>query len=99
MNKLMKSEWGDRISHWVRTLKDDFYQPLGEIQWEAFRTNEQLSLGEAKKEQFVSVKPYHLQTVLPHHLASNSSQYVCHQLPHLAECVPSSNNIHMYFPK
>ena len=43
--------------YWVRTLKDDFYQPLGEIQWEAFRTNEQLSLGEAKKEQFVSVKP------------------------------------------
>ena len=57
MNKLMKSEWRDRISHWVRTLKDDFYQPLGEIQWEAFRTNEQLSLGEAKREQFVSVKP------------------------------------------
>ena len=56
MNKLMKSEWRDRISHWVRTLKDDFYQPLGEIQWEAFRTNEQLSLGEAKKEQFVSGK-------------------------------------------
>ena len=53
----MKSEWRDRIGHWVRTLKDDFYQPLGEIQWEAFRTNEQLSLGEAKKEQFVSVKP------------------------------------------
>ena len=57
MNKLMKSEWRDRIGHWVRTLKDDFYQPLGEIQWEAFRTNEQLSLGEAKREQFVSVKP------------------------------------------
>lgn len=57
MSKLMKSEWRDRISHWVRTLKDDFYQPLGEIQWEAFRTNEQLSLGEAKREQFVSVKP------------------------------------------
>ena len=32
MSKLMKSEWRDRISHWVRTLKDDFYQPLGEIQ-------------------------------------------------------------------
>ena len=57
MSKLMKSEWRDRIGHWVRTLKDDFYQPLGEIQWEAFRTNEQLSLGEAKREQFVSVKP------------------------------------------
>ena len=57
MNKLMKSEWRDRIGHWVRTLKDDFYQPLDEIQWEAFRTNEQLSLGEAKRELFVSVKP------------------------------------------
>ena len=41
MSKLMKSEWRDRIGHWVRTLKDDFYQPLGE----------------AKKEQFVSIKP------------------------------------------
>ncbi len=57
MNKLMKSEWRDRINHWVRTLKDDFYQPLGEIHWEAFRTSGQLSLEEAKKEQFVSVEP------------------------------------------
>lgn len=57
MNKLMKSEWRGRINHWVRTLKDDFYQPLGEIHWEAFRTSGQLSLEEAKKEQFVSVEP------------------------------------------
>lgn len=57
MNKLMKSEWRGRINHWMRTLKDDFYQPLGEIHWEAFRTSGQLSLEEAKKEQFVSVEP------------------------------------------
>ena len=49
MNKLMKSEWRGRINHWVRTLKDDFYQPLGEIHWEAFRTSGQLSLEEAKR--------------------------------------------------
>lgn len=36
--KLMHSEWQDRVKHWVRTLRDDFYEPLGEIRWEAFRT-------------------------------------------------------------
>lgn len=24
-------EWNDRIEHWVRTLTEDFYEPLGEI--------------------------------------------------------------------
>ena len=36
--KLMHSEWQDRVKHWVRTLRYDFYEPLGEIRWEAFRT-------------------------------------------------------------
>ena len=38
--KVMHSEWTDRLHHWIRTLKDDFYEPLGEIAWEAFRTKE-----------------------------------------------------------
>ena len=29
--KVMHSEWKDRVKHWMRTLKDDLYQPLGEI--------------------------------------------------------------------
>ena len=40
---IMHSEWTGRLKHWIRTLKDDFYQPLGEISWEMFRTMEQLS--------------------------------------------------------
>ena len=41
--KLMHSEWQGRLEHWLRTLRDDFYESLGEISWEAFRTMEQLS--------------------------------------------------------
>ena len=41
--KLMHSEWRDRIAHWIRTLKEDLYLPLGELEWEAFRTGEHLS--------------------------------------------------------
>ena len=35
--KVMHSEWSGRIKHWIRTLKDDFYEPLGEFRWEAAR--------------------------------------------------------------
>ena len=41
--KVMHSEWKDRVKHWMRTLKDDLYQPLGEISWEAFPTMEYLT--------------------------------------------------------
>ena len=41
--KVMNAEWRDRVKHWIRTLKDDFYQPLGEISWEAFQTMDLLS--------------------------------------------------------
>ena len=44
---IMSSEWRGRLQHWMRTLKDDFYRPLGEISWEAFRTMEHLSQEEA----------------------------------------------------
>lgn len=55
--KLMHSEWQGRIGHWLRTLKDDFYQPLGEIALEAYRTMEQLSFEEAQEKAFTPVEP------------------------------------------
>ncbi len=55
--KVMHSEWRDRVKHWVRTLKEDFYQPLGEISWQAFVTREQLSTQEAQRMAFVPVTP------------------------------------------
>ena len=54
---IMSSEWSGRLQHWMRTLKDDFYRPLGTISWEAFRTMEHLSPEEAAKGQFEPVEP------------------------------------------
>ena len=53
--KLMHSEWKDRVRHWVRTLQDDFYEPLGEIRWEAFRTMDHISPEEALQKEFTAV--------------------------------------------
>lgn len=55
--KLMHSEWKDRVGHWMRTLKDDFYEPLGEISWEAFPTMEYLTPEDALKQAFKPVSP------------------------------------------
>ena len=55
--KLMHSEWKDRVRHWVRTLQDDFYEPLGEIRWEAFRTMDHISPEEALQKEFTAVEP------------------------------------------
>ena len=55
--KVMNAEWRDRVDHWVRTLKEDFYEPLGEISWTASRTMEHLSPEEAQRLPFVSVQP------------------------------------------
>lgn len=55
--KVMNAEWRDRVDHWVRTLKEDFYEPLGEITWEASRTMEHLSPEEARELPFVPVQP------------------------------------------
>lgn len=46
-----------RLQHWMRTLKDDFYRPLGEISWEAFRTMDHLSQEEAMNGPFEPVEP------------------------------------------
>ncbi len=55
--KLMHSEWRDRVAHWMRTLKDDLYMPLGEIPLEAFTTMEYLTPQEAQKGDFTPVIP------------------------------------------
>lgn len=55
--KVMHSEWKDRVKHWMRTLKDDLYQLLGEISWEAFPTMEYLTSEEALKGPFQPVSP------------------------------------------
>ena len=55
--KVMHSEWTDRIQHWIRTLKEDFYEPLGEISWEAFRTREHLKPEEAASCTFTKAEP------------------------------------------
>ena len=35
---IMHSEYRDRINHWIRTLKEDFYTPVGTLNWEVFKT-------------------------------------------------------------
>ncbi|MCI9337338.1 MAG: alpha-mannosidase [Lachnospiraceae bacterium] len=55
--KLVHSEWKGRVKHWMRTLKDDLYEPLGEISWEAFPTEEYLTPEEAGKGPFKPVTP------------------------------------------
>ncbi len=55
--KVMHSEWTGRIEHWIRTLKEDFYRPLGEIAWEACRTKEHLGPEELENCGFAAVEP------------------------------------------
>jgi len=57
LKKLMQSEWRDRLKHWLRTLREDFYEPLGEISWEAFPTMDYLTREEALGGEFEPVKP------------------------------------------
>ena len=50
--KYMSAEWKDRLKHWMHTLQQDLYQPLGEISVEGFLTMEELSLQEASAQAF-----------------------------------------------
>ena len=52
---VLHSEWRGRIAHWIRTLKDDFYRPLGEIPLSACCTMEELSLEEAERLDYTPV--------------------------------------------
>ena len=53
----MNAEYNDRIEHWIRTLKDDFYEPLGEIPFAAYPTMEQFSIAEIRELEFMPVVP------------------------------------------
>lgn len=55
--EILNSEWKGRLEHWIRTLKADLYEPLGEIFWEAYRTMEQLRLNELSQKEFMPVRP------------------------------------------
>ena len=54
---VLSSEWRDRIGHWLRTLKDDLYEPLEEIRFEAACTMEYLTPEEAGKLPLVKAEP------------------------------------------
>ena len=53
---ILNSVWTDRVQHWLRTLKADFYRPLGRIELEAFRTMEHLPYEEAQQRKYTPVK-------------------------------------------
>ena len=55
--RVQTSEWEERISHWIRTLKKDLYLPLETIRWEMCSTMEQLSLAEARELAYTPVEP------------------------------------------
>lgn len=54
---VIQVEWWERLVHWMRVLKQELYEPLGEISWEAYRTKEYLSVDEAVSRKFVPVSP------------------------------------------
>lgn len=45
---IIQVEWRDRLAHWKRTLKADFYESLGHIQWKGACTDQQLTQKEAE---------------------------------------------------
>lgn len=53
----MNAEYKDRVEHWIRTLKADFYKPLGEIPFAAHTTMEQLPFSEAGQMDYQPVEP------------------------------------------
>lgn len=55
--KTMSAEYKIRVAHWIRVLKEELYEPLGEISWEAYRTKAHLSQTEALQGDFVPVSP------------------------------------------
>lgn len=46
---ILDPEISGRIDHWIRTLKDDFYEPLGELSFKAHRTFDWMPESEARK--------------------------------------------------
>lgn len=54
---ILNSEWNDRIQHWLRTLKADFYTPIEEIHFEAHRTDRHYEYKDLKNLTFEAVNP------------------------------------------
>jgi Alpha-mannosidase len=53
---IMSNEFRDRVKHWERTLKDDFYLPLGPIAFEGYALMDHITPAEAEKGHFKPVK-------------------------------------------
>ncbi len=54
---LMHSEWKVRIENWIAVLKQELYEPIGEIKWSAHKTKEYLTPDEALSREFQPVEP------------------------------------------
>lgn len=53
---IMSKEYQDRLNHWERTLKEDFYQPLGAIDFQAYTTMAHIPPEKALTGKFKPVK-------------------------------------------
>ncbi len=54
---LMHSEWKVRIENWIAVLKQELYEPIGEIKWQMHKTHDYLTPEEALKGDFQPVEP------------------------------------------
>ncbi len=54
---IMHSEWKVRIENWMAVLKQELYQPIGEITWTAHKTKEYLTPEQAMQGDFEPVAP------------------------------------------
>lgn len=54
---MLNSEWNDRIQHWIRTLKADFYTPIDEIHFKAHRTARHYDYKDLNSLSFEAVNP------------------------------------------
>lgn len=54
---LINSEYQTRLRYWITVLKSEFYEPLGEIVWDAYRTKEHFSATEVLNKTFAPVSP------------------------------------------
>lgn len=54
--KTLSAEWSGRLSHWIHTLKKDFYHPLRNIEFSGFFTKEHLKYEEAKAHKKTPIK-------------------------------------------
>lgn len=53
----LHTEWEGRLNYWLKCLKEDFYTPLQNIEFEGFSTFEQLTYKDAQKKEFSPIKP------------------------------------------